>query len=168
MNTWIRTILDSPTSTRRALKEAVLNGLKKYNAKYKRKKGLGLSPEEWSEVAYQMAKNGEMSLEDYFAGPTPSEITSYDPTVLQFYKDLKAERKFEYVGLVPWIDYMMEHGSKAKLEALWNHELGSAGLIYKIKGLPAFVVLNPDMDLHDATVNKIPGNSKREMRGISG
>lgn len=155
MNTWVKVILDSPSKVRKNLRMAVLNGLKTYNAKFK-KTGVNESWDQTNDVA------------EYFRGPNLWKITKTDEAVRKFHNDLKNERGFEFVGIVPWIDYIMESGSQEKLEALWNHEFGSASLLYKVKGLPALVIVNPDMALHDATVNKIPGNTKTPMRGISG
>jgi hypothetical protein len=155
MYTWVKTILDSPSSTRKKLKAAVLEGLKVYNAKYK-KNGEKAS---WDESS---------NIQDYLEGPTEWKLQSLDPTAKKFYQDLKNEKGFHYVGIVPWVDYIMESGSQEKLAAIWNHELGSAGLMYKVNGLPAVLIVNPDLDLHDSTANKIPGNTIERMMGLGG
>lgn len=156
MYLWVQTIRKAPSKVRRKLKEAVLEGFKGYNAKFKK---VGKN-ENWPNTD---------NLMDYFRGPDLYEVQSYDPKVLEMYNKLKKEQEFQYVGIVPHYDYYMENAvTEEDMQAQWNHEKGSAALLYKMKGLPIFLIVSPDADLHDSTYNKIPGNRKIPMRGGSG
>lgn len=155
MNTWVKTILDAPSKTRTNLKNAVLEGFKYYGAKFHK---IGTN-DNWE---------ASEDLIEHLKGPIVWEAVKLDPNVKKLHDDLKNERGYQFVGIVPWVDYIMVSGNQEKLSALWNHEFGSASLMYKIDGVPGVVIINPDMDLHDSTANKIPGNTKERMMGLGG
>lgn len=150
--TWVLTLTNSPSATRKKVKKAIFEGMKYFNAKFKK-----IGPKE-------SHKNVLSELE----GDTEYSVKSYDPDVMAFIKQLEKEQGFEFIGFSDQITYIKESGSKDQLEALWEHPFGSPTLLYKIKGLPALIIAGPDIEFNDSIRNKIPSNNREKTYGVTG
>lgn len=159
MYIWVSTLFQMSRSARRKLKDAVLEGMKYYNAKWKAT-GEALSEQEFSENMDQM------SLEEFLQGPKPHKVSSFDPEVQKFVSNLKNEKGFKFIGFSDVITYIKESGSDDQMQAIWEHPFGSAALLYKVEGLPALIIAGPDIELNDSIRNRIPANRHRKETTI--
>lgn len=152
--TWVTTILFGSRTARKKLKEAVLQGIGLYGAKFK---SLG-------------KKENYKNLQDELEGVMNYEITQKNSEIQNFLKNLKSEKDFDFIGFCPEISYIKESGPNDQLEAIWEHPFGSPTLLYKVKGLPALIITGPDIDFNDSMRNKIKSNSATRTKtyGVTG
>lgn len=150
MKTWVAVLLDSKQSFRTELKKSVLEGMKYFKAEYK----------ESGEVDMTKAS----TLKQLLSGPISYLLKSKNKEVEKLVKDLKGEKGgLKFVGFTPHIQYIKERGPSEHLEVRWEHEFGSAALVYAHKKLPIIILAGPDIMFDDSMVGNIKRNEGIEQ-----
>jgi hypothetical protein len=157
--TWVETIYNAPSSVRKKIKNATLDGISYFKAKYVIAK---TNPLEKTKSGSVKVKQGE---------PLPPEykLKSKNKQVENFVKDLEKENGVDFVGFIPKIEYIKDKGTKMQLEALWQHGFGSPALLYAHKELPMLIIAGPNLMFNDSIVNNIKENLYNDkVCGITG
>lgn len=135
---WVDTVLDSSEGARTRLKRVVIDGIKKFNAKWR--------------------KN--------------SDMVGTDKNALEFAKMLESG-EVQFIGFVPNVQYIKEKGNKEELEAIWKHNLGTPGLLFAMKNLPALIIAGPEIRFNKSVISQIDANRNlpvayESVEGITG
>lgn len=154
MQSWATTVLNASSRARTEIKDAVLEGVKYFKAKFKK-------------VGQNEADSP--TLEELLQGPHKYKLSSYDEKAKQLFHDLKNEKGVQFIGFVPEINYMKETGPKDHLDAIWNHPFGSPALLYAHKDLPILIIAGPDIMFNDSIVKSIASNKwTGRVYGVTG
>lgn len=133
MYLWVQILQSSTPAQRKRIREAVLEGMSYYNAK-------------WDKV--------RSNVNDPKAPPR-FKLKSKDSKVLDHVKKLKDNSLFEFIGFAPDIVYIKEKGAKEELEAKWQHLFGSTAVIYNIKGLPGYYISSAASSFNTSPAHKL-------------
>lgn len=149
IQTWVSTLINSSSSTRRKLKQKVTEGISFFNSK-------------WNDVP----PNEDLSDQNI---PPKFKLKSKDKDVENFVKSLKKEKNLKFIGFIPEVTYVKESGPKEHLEVLWEHQFGSPALLYAHESLPMLIITGPNIMFNDSIIRSIKTNSyKEKVNGVTG
>jgi hypothetical protein len=77
----------------------------------------------------------------------------------------------EFIGFIPNVCYAKDRGTKQDLESMFVHHFGQVTLLYKVKKLPAMIIVNNSIKLDDSVIRILKGNEgiieKGTVQGIT-
>lgn len=147
IQTWVTTLINSSSSSRRRLKDQVIKGISFFNSK-------------WNEIPPS---------DDLSNTPPEFKLKSKNKEIEKFALNLKKEKGLKLVGFIPEVTYIKESGPKEHLSVLWEHQFGSPALLYAHESLPMLIITGPNIMFNDSIIRSIKTNAYSEkVFGVTG
>lgn len=142
---WVENLLASNPKQRNSLKNTILDGIKHYKAKWRRRNSTG---KDELDVGYDLSK--------------------LNPDGMDLHKLLKSG-DVEFIGFCPDVAYIKEKGPAKHLEVPWLHQFGTPALLYKIKKYPALLIAAGNIRFNASALSEIDANNENNLlSGITG